>query len=72
MKLNSIAKNQTELTGKDKIIFFSYNTPVVAFINGVWCKTSKKFSATTTRHINQYLAGQPAELKNQEFFNSLS
>ena len=71
MKLNVIAKNQTELTGKDKIIFFSYNAPVVAYINGFWYKTNKKFSATTTRHINQYLAGQPAELKDQEFFNNL-
>ena len=59
MILKPIAKNQTELTIKDKlIIFYSYETPV-AFIDyrnmgynsG---KTNQFYSQTTTKHINGF------------------
>lgn len=71
MRLNTIAKNQTEIIADNKVIFFSYNTPVAANIGGKWYKTEKKFSSTTTRHINKYLSEIQAELKPQEFFDNL-
>ena len=73
MKLNCIGLNQTELVLNDKSrLFFSYSVPVV-FINAKnqAFKTSKKYSATTTKHINKYLNGKNAEYKNQEFFDNI-
>lgn len=63
-------------------VFYSYNTPVAAVIKGKAYKTSKKWSATTSRHISNYLndlatqAGggsglEDAEEKAQEFFDAL-
>lgn len=59
MKLKSIAANQTELTINDgTLVFFSYNTPVAAFVIGKGIlRTSEKHSATTTRHINAFIKG---------------
>jgi len=73
MKLTPIQENMTEVemgTGK---VLFSYKTPV-AYINGLGqhFKTEKKWSATTTRHINKWLNGYKAEEKSQEFFDTLS
>ncbi len=57
MKLNPIKSNMTEIETNNKVILFSYETPVAAIFTGtdeVW-KTSKKWSNTTTRHINTWL-----------------
>ncbi len=78
LKLKSIAKNQTEVTLNDETtVFFSYETPVAAKLStGVTIRTSKKWSPTTTRHINKWLESrnvgknQAIEL-NQDFFNNL-
>ena len=58
MTVKSIAANQTELhfhsTGS--IVFFSYETPVACFVPGKGIyRTEKKWSATTTRHINKFI-----------------
>ena len=71
MNLRSIAKNQTEIIGNNKTIFFSYNTPVAACIENEYFITEKKFSGTTTRHINNWLDGISAGLKPQNFFDGL-
>ena len=43
-------------------VFFSYMIPVAAFVPGRgYVRTSKKWSRTTTRHINAWLAGKRAE-----------
>ena len=58
MKLNSIAKNQTEVTlSNGDQIFFSYRTPVAVYIakKGRYARTDAWFSSTTTRHINKWL-----------------
>ena len=58
MKLNSIAKNQTEITlSNGDQIFFSYRTPVACYIarKGRYARTDAWFSSTTTRHINKGL-----------------
>lgn len=54
---NPIANNQNEFTSAEgTIVFFSYRTPVAAFIPGKGVViTSKKWSVTTTKHINNWL-----------------
>jgi len=72
MKLNPIASNMTELTCNDGTkILFSYKTPVACSINGSYYKTSKKWSQTTSRHINKWLDGVIAGQAEQEFFDNL-
>lgn len=71
-RIKAIAPNQTELNKPDgTTIFYSYNTPVVALVDGVWYKTSKKFSSTTSKHINQYLGAVKAQEIDQSFFDNL-
>lgn len=58
MKLNQIAPNQTEIERADGItVFYSYNTPVAAFVpgKGALC-TNKRYSVTTSKHVNQAVA----------------
>jgi hypothetical protein len=71
MKLKTIGSNQTQLETDRGVVFFSYNTPVAACIDGVFYRTSHKWSVTTSKHINQWLDGARAELRDQAFFNSL-
>jgi hypothetical protein len=78
MKLRKLGNNQTVITMQDgdfgKSILFSYDTPVAALINGRVYKTSKKWSVTTSRHINQWLSDLEAdkvEEKDQSFFDNL-
>jgi len=65
MKLTPIKANMTEVEVNGKTVLFSYETPV-AIIEGTnpdgsiaYYKTSKKWSATTTRHINQWFKRYP-------------
>lgn len=75
MNLKPIASNMTEVTLNDgTCILFSYKTPVAA-MKADWktaVKTSKKWSNTTTRHINKWLkdVSSVAE-KEQDWFNKL-
>ena len=57
MKLKAIAANQNEIETSDgTLVFFSYKTPVAAFISGQGIiRTKKKWSSTTSRHINQWI-----------------
>lgn len=67
MKLNPIAANQNEVTLNDgTVIFFSYKTPVAAFIPGNgYVRSETKWSRTTTKHINKWLDGVVAKLVKQ-------
>lgn len=72
MKVKSIGANQTELTlANGDQVFFSYETPVAAIVDGRSYKTEKKFSSTTTRHLNKWLGRLNATEKPQNFFESL-
>lgn len=81
MVLNPIAQNQTELKLNDWLVFFSYKTPVVAIsrTDGKAYQTSKYWSKTTSRHVNNYLkergryplGSSEVEKKDQSFFDSL-
>jgi hypothetical protein len=78
MKVKSIGKNQTELHIEkndkyltDIIIFFSYETPVAACIDGQFFVTEKKWSTTTSKHINTWINGRNAEIRPQAIFDNL-
>jgi len=70
MNLKPLASNKTELTLEDGTqVLFSYETPVACWIQGEYFKTSKKWSNTTSRHINSWV--HLATEKPQEYFDNL-
>jgi hypothetical protein len=73
MKLRVLGSNQTEVETKGFTVLFSYNTPVACCDNSGkgFFKTSKKWSKTTSKHINLWLNGAKATEKDQSFFDSL-
>jgi hypothetical protein len=55
MKIKNLGSNMTEVTfANGDHILISYQTPVAGQIDGVLCRTSTKWSSTTSRHINKY------------------
>ena len=65
MKVQSLGANKTQVDLADGTsVFFSYKTPVAALVPGKgWIRTRTRYSATTTKHINQWIgahAGAPA------------
>lgn len=72
MNLTTIGANQTMITLADgSQVFFSYNTPVAAYLTGVgYVVTAKKHSATTSKHVNAW-AGKGCDTRPQEFFDNL-
>ncbi len=72
MKLKKVGSNMTEISAGDMTVLFSYDTPVACNIAGDgWYRTEKKWSKTTSRHINKWLNGITAAEKPQEFFDKL-
>jgi hypothetical protein len=65
MKLNPIKANMTEIQTEQYIILMSYQTPVaykhLTPEGMTYYKTNKKWSNTTTRHINSWLPYPQAE-----------
>lgn len=57
IKLKQIGPNQTELhLGSDVSVFFSYETPVAAFVSGKgYICSEQKYSKTTSKHVNEWL-----------------
>ena len=56
MNLTPVFSNGTEVETADARIFFSYRTPVAAYIFGRgYVRTEKWFSVTTSRHINKWI-----------------
>ena len=71
MKLKQIGSNQTEVLLNDGTqILFSYETPVACWIDGEFFKTDKKWSNTTTRHVNKW--AHCAITKPQAYFDGLT
>jgi hypothetical protein len=72
MKVKQIASNMTELTLDNGIrVLFSYSTPVACELNSGYYKTAKKWSKTTSRHINLWLNGNNAIEADQGLFNDI-
>lgn len=72
MNLKPIGPNQTEIDTGNRRVFFSYSAPVAAIVNGEAYRTEKRYSNTTTRHINTWLGGRSATTKPQAWFDALS
>jgi len=78
MKLTPIKANMTELEipcGNNETpirVLFSYQTPVATYddVNG-YRRTTKKWSMTTTRHINQWMKGFTGEEVDQSELDDL-
>ena len=71
MKIKQVGSNQTELVLNDGTqVLFSYETPVACWIDGQFYRTDKKWSQTTSRHINKW-AHCPIR-KPQSFFDVLA
>ena len=72
VKLTPIQSNMTELTLDNGIrVLFSYQTPVDCELKNGYYKTAKKWSNTTTRHVNKWLNGAPATVAVQGFFDDV-
>ena len=73
MKLTPIATNQTEVEFTNGTqVFFSYKTPVAAFIpQKGYIRTATKWSVTTTKHINKWLDGVIADVVDQSILDNL-
>lgn len=58
MKLNPVGSNQTEVERADGVtVFYSYQTPVAAFVPGKGALVTKtKYSTTTSKHVNAAVA----------------
>ena len=76
MKLKNLGANKTQLTMTEgTVIFFSYQTPVAALLpSGQYVRTAKKWSVTTSKHINQWLGPfkDNAITQPQEFFDNIA
>jgi hypothetical protein len=67
MKIKSLGANRTELHHDNgTIVFFSYGTPVAACTDTGFVVTSKKWSVTTSKHINQWLGRARAREVSQD------
>jgi len=73
MRVKNIGANITEVAIERATILFSYETPVACCMNDGtgFFKTNKKWSSTTSRHINKWLLGAKAKEMPQSFFDNL-
>lgn len=71
MKVKAIGSNRTEVHTNRGIVLVSYETPVAALYDGEFYRTAKRWSVTTTRHINAWLDGREAQERDQAWFDEL-
>jgi hypothetical protein len=73
LKLKPIASNMNLIDTPDYLVLFSYATPVASYDKRAYTysRTSKKWSMTTSRHINKWLDGVKAIEQPQEYFDNL-
>ena len=81
MKLTNLGSNQNEVTIGSTKILFSYNTPVAALnltpefhaAHGAgMIKTSRKWSKTTSRHINTWCGTTDVKEVDQAVLDTLA
>lgn len=73
LKLKPIASNMNLIDTNDYLVLFSYATPVASYDKAThtYYRTAKKWSMTTTRHINKWLDGVKATEQPQDYFDNL-
>ena len=73
MKLCEIGPNQIVMIERGNCILCSYNIPVAAHVPSIgYFRTTKKFSKTTTKHINNWLRDVTAINVTQDSIKSLA
>ena len=68
MKLTPIAANRNVISYNDGTeVFFSYETPVAVYDSEScnYLRTSKKFSTTTSRHLNKWCGDLEVKIVDQ-------
>lgn len=65
LRARSIGSNQIEIRHGNNFFLISYDTPVAALIKGEFYKTSKKWSKTTSKHINKWVGDNYAREVSQ-------
>ncbi len=53
------------------VVLMSYSVPVACRMDGNYYRTNKKWSTTTSRHINRWLDGRRAMEVEQGFFDDM-
>ena len=72
MKVTQLGSNQTLLTLGHNEVLFSYETPVAGYDERIgWFRTEEKFSQTTTKHINKYLAQLKFTVVPQQYIENI-
>jgi hypothetical protein len=73
MKVRNINANATEVETSKATILFSYGVPVAACMadGSGFIRTATRYSVTTSKHINGWLAGAKAREVPQEELNRL-
>lgn len=73
MSIKVIGSNQTEVNTGRYSVLFSYNTPVAYWDSQTlkFYRTGKKWSVTTSKHINAWLDGRKAETVDQCVLDNL-
>ena len=78
LTIKPIGSNMTELHFSGGVVLFSYQTPVALKVLNhktkaldFIYKTDKKWSNTTTKHINKWFGTWFPEAKPQSFFDDL-
>ena len=74
MQLTPIAANQTSVSFNDGTeVFFSYKTPVAAYLpDKGYVRTSRFYSVTTSRHINKWLPTKDVPEVSDTFLTQLA
>ena len=64
MQVQSLGANKTQVDLADGTsILFSYRTAVAALVPGKgWIRSSTKYSATTSKHVNQWIQSAATEV----------
>jgi len=74
MRLKKLGANETILCDGTREIFFSYETPVAAWVAGKLYITDEFHSRTTSKHINRFIQRFSPNIipeeKYQGFFDS--
>jgi len=68
MRVKNHGSNQTIVEDKGCSVLYSYETPVALIVgsNNRAYKTDRKWSVTTSKHINQWLRKEGFDPKSQE------
>ena len=74
MKVKNVGSNMIEVETDKATVLFSYSTPVAACMkDGTgFIRTSTRYSVTTSRHINKWLAGANAKEVPQSVLDGIN